>query len=301
MSENPSEDEQPVFGGDDDRILDDEDALDWWIHPDPRYIGELEMQAREYEDQLWEQVLAEDPAPRTKPVPVDAKTFDCTFCSQVQHFTTKNNGEHADNCPTQYMSEEMRDNTHCFRCGGPTQPEGGVRFFSVGEYGSTVFDSDHDREYLLLFICDECLCRGQRKVLHWSRGQKGYREFDPGPQFRPKMPSVTLETTAKGKVRVFNKFGSLSCKGQVEEAQALRTALLDAVKGLDETIEDKSRTVDEVVSKMNERQARLSESLQETIEALKPALEQDNIKAFSLSDVPKIQERVDEILNEEQN
>jgi len=53
------------FGDDEDRIFDAEDAADWELHPDPRYLGELEMQARDYEDQIWDQILR-NPEPATK-------------------------------------------------------------------------------------------------------------------------------------------------------------------------------------------------------------------------------------------
>lgn len=299
MSENPSD--EPTFGGDSDRIMCAVEALDWSHHPDPQYQGELEMQVAEYECQIWDQILAEDnPPPATVERP-DFKTFNCTFCAQVQHFTTENKGYHADNCPTRYMAEEMQDNTNCFKCGGATQPEGGVRFFSVGEYGSTVFDSDHDREYLLLFLCDQCVCRGQRKILHWESGRKTYQEFDPGPQHRVKLPSVTLRVGDDGKVHVSRSFGSLSGKGMVEEAQTLRGALQDAVTALDATIETKSRSVDETIRDMNAQQSKLSESIRETLQALRPALDQDNITSFSFADIPKIQDRVAEIENEEKN
>lgn len=269
-----------------DRILNDEEALDLGLHPSPGYVGESEEDVQEYEEQIWDHILNEDPAPVTKDVAVDSKVFDCTFCQQVRHFTTQNRGEHAMNCPSQWASEELRNNTHCFRCGGPTQPEGGVRFFSVGEYGSTVFDADHDREYLLMFICDECLCRGQRKVLHWVKGQEGYREFDPGPQFQPRMPHVTIEATAEGGVRVFKKFGRFSQKGSQEEAEVLRGALVQAIEGLDAA---------------RDPGPDLSNRLQDLIRSLKPALDQDNIRSFSLADVPKIQDRVLEIEGEEPN
>jgi len=171
----------------------------------------------------------------------------------------------------------------------------------VGEYGSTVFDSDHDREYLLMFVCDECLCRGQRKLLHWEKGVGHYQEFDPGPQYQPRLPTVTLEATPEGRLKVFRKLGALSQGGKLEEAERLKEGLLMALELLDHDIAKESMSVEEQIADMNKRQSSLSASFQELMQEIRPAPDQDNIKSFRLTDIPKMQERLREIENEEKN
>jgi len=52
---------------------------------------------------------------------------------------------------------------------------------------------------------------------------------------------------------------------------------------------------------MNKRQSSLSASFQELMQEIRPAPDQDNIKSFRLTDIPKMQERLREIENEEKN
>ena len=48
---------------------------------------------------------------------------------------------------------------------GENHPGGGIACHSHGNYGSTVFDSIFGEEYLMFFICDECLEASKEHIL----------------------------------------------------------------------------------------------------------------------------------------
>ena len=202
------------------------------------------------------------------------------------------------NCPVSLMSEETADNTNCVMCGKPTQPEGGVRFYSIGEYGSTVLDSNHDRGYLVMFVCDECLCRKQRKILEWRRGQKGYRSFNPDCDVSPRAPSITI-THEHGRFHVSQKLGFFSKKGKAEEAKKLKAAFAEADKAIDEAIQRAEETPEEMEARHEAMSARMSAHTKEILERVGPALEHDNIRSFGLDEVPRLEQRSVEILSAE--
>jgi hypothetical protein len=60
---------------------------------------------------------------------------------------------------------------HCIKCQKTldkieeNHPGGGIVCHSYGNYGSTVFDSVFGEEYLVFFICDECLKASKEDIL----------------------------------------------------------------------------------------------------------------------------------------
>lgn len=65
----------------------------------------------------------------------------------------------------------------------------GIELTSLGEYGSTFWDEDFERDFLSIVICDECL-RANTALLHVRRGKNGskwpkpitYAEYDKQEQ-----------------------------------------------------------------------------------------------------------------------
>lgn len=79
---------------------------------------------------------------------------------------------------------------NCFRCDKElepalkdnkfkeNQPYAGTTFISHGHYGSTVFDPSWDsRTFLEINLCDECLVKNKKQILHGLRIDKVDYEY----------------------------------------------------------------------------------------------------------------------------